>query len=145
MTDYNTLDFSPLLEISADEVVTHSLVRDVPLSDGRVLALVTLDNGRDHTRPNTLGAISLLEFAATMDELQARAGRGEIHGVAVTGKPFILAAVPISARLPRFRPVQWASFSPSWGTMLSANRPSWAYRRSFSSTALRSVEGSKSG
>ncbi|WP_051973417.1 3-hydroxyacyl-CoA dehydrogenase NAD-binding domain-containing protein [Cryobacterium sp. MLB-32] len=92
MTDYNTLDFSPLLEISADEVVTHSLVRDVPLTSGGVLALVTLDNGRDHTRPNTLGAISLLEFAATMDELTARAGRGEIQGVAVTGKPFILAA-----------------------------------------------------
>ncbi|KGJ73518.1 3-hydroxyacyl-CoA dehydrogenase [Cryobacterium roopkundense] len=92
MTNYNTLDFSPLLDISADEVVTHSLVRDVPLSGGRVLALVTLDNGRDHTRPNTLGAISLLEFATTMDALKARAERGEIHGVAVTGKPFILAA-----------------------------------------------------
>jgi len=92
MTDYSTLDFSPLLDISADEVVTHSLVRDVPLPSGGVLALVTLDNGRDHTRPNTLGAISLLEFATTMDELKARAGRGEIQGVAVTGKPFILAA-----------------------------------------------------
>jgi len=89
---YDTLDFTPLLELSHDEVVTHSLVRDVPLSQGRVLALVTLDNGRDHTRPNTLGAASLLEFAATMDALKARADRGEIHGVAVTGKPFILAA-----------------------------------------------------
>ncbi|TDW31392.1 3-hydroxyacyl-CoA dehydrogenase NAD-binding domain-containing protein [Cryobacterium psychrophilum] len=89
---YDSLDFSPLLELSADEVVTHSLVRDVKISHGRVLALVTLDNGRDHTRPNTLGAASLLEFAATMDALKARADRGEIHGVAVTGKPFILAA-----------------------------------------------------
>jgi len=89
---YDTLDFSPLLQLADDEVVTHSLVRDVDLSQGRVLALVTLDNGRDHTRPNTLGAASLLEFAATMDALRARADRGEIHGVAVTGKPFILAA-----------------------------------------------------
>lgn len=92
MTDYSALDFSPLLALSADEVVTHCFVRDVPLSGNRTLALVTLDNGRDHTRPNTLGAVTLLEFAATLDELTARAGRGEIHGVAITGKPFILAA-----------------------------------------------------
>lgn len=90
--DYNSLDFSSLVAISDDEVVTHSLVRDVPLDSGRTLALVTLDNGRDHTRPNTLGPVTLLEFAATMDELAIRAERGEIHGVAVTGKPFILAA-----------------------------------------------------
>jgi 3-hydroxyacyl-CoA dehydrogenase/enoyl-CoA hydratase/carnithine racemase len=92
MTDYSTIDFSPLLELSEDEVVTHSFVRDVPLSRGRTLALVTLDNGRDHTRPNTLGAATLIEFAETMDALKERAARGEIHGVAVTGKPYILAA-----------------------------------------------------
>ncbi|TFD94034.1 3-hydroxyacyl-CoA dehydrogenase [Cryobacterium lactosi] len=90
--DYATLDFSPLVVVSGDEVVTHSFVRDVPLSGGRTLALLTLDNGRDHTRPNTLGPVTLLEFSGVMDELTARAGRGEIHGVAVTGKPFILAA-----------------------------------------------------
>jgi 3-hydroxyacyl-CoA dehydrogenase/enoyl-CoA hydratase/carnithine racemase len=92
MTDYSTIDFSPLLALSEDEVVTHSFVRDVPLSGGRTLALVTLDNGRDHTRPNTLGAATLIEFAETMDALKERAARGEIHGVAVTGKPYILAA-----------------------------------------------------
>jgi 3-hydroxyacyl-CoA dehydrogenase/enoyl-CoA hydratase/carnithine racemase len=92
MTDYSTIDFSSLVALSDDEVVTHSYVRDVPLSGGRTLALVTLDNGRDHTRPNTLGPVTLLEFAQTMDELKERASRGEIHGVAVTGKPFILAA-----------------------------------------------------
>ena len=92
MTDYSTIDFSPLVALSDDEVVTHSYVRDVPLSGGRTLALVTLDNGRDHTRPNTLGPVTLLEFAAAMDALKERASRGEIHGVAVTGKPYILAA-----------------------------------------------------
>ncbi|MGO4691056.1 3-hydroxyacyl-CoA dehydrogenase NAD-binding domain-containing protein [Glaciibacter sp. 2TAF33] len=92
MTDYSTIDFSELVAHSGDEVVTHSFVRDVPLSGGRTLALVTLDNGRDHTRPNTLGPVTLLEFAATLDTLKERAARGEIHGVAVTGKPFILAA-----------------------------------------------------
>jgi 3-hydroxyacyl-CoA dehydrogenase/enoyl-CoA hydratase/carnithine racemase len=91
-TDYTAVDFSPLVDLFADEVVTHSLVRDVPLTDGRILALLTLDNGRDHTRPNTLGPLTLLEFSAALDDLAARALRGEIHGVAVIGKPFILAA-----------------------------------------------------
>ena len=39
-----------------DEVVTHALVHDVDLPGGAGrLALVTLDNGRDHTRPSTFG------------------------------------------------------------------------------------------
>ncbi len=92
MTDYTTIDFDALTAFSDDEVVTHSYVRDVPLSGGKTLALVTLDNGRDHTRPNTLGPVSLLEYAKTLDELTARASAGEIHAVAITGKPFILAA-----------------------------------------------------
>lgn len=85
-------NFDDLLALSADEVVTHSFVRDVPLSDGKTLALVTLDNGRDHTRPNTLGPLTLQEYAETLAGLKERAGKGEIHGVAVTGKPYILAA-----------------------------------------------------
>ncbi len=89
---YAGVDFSDLEALSEDEVVTRSFVRDVPLPSGGLLALVTLDNGRDHTRPNTFGPKGLLEFAATMDALKERAGRGEIRAVAVTGKPFILAA-----------------------------------------------------
>ncbi|MDQ0575586.1 3-hydroxyacyl-CoA dehydrogenase NAD-binding domain-containing protein [Agromyces albus] len=92
MTDYTTIDFDSLAALSDDEVVTRSFVRDIPLSGGKTLALVTLDNGRDHTRPNTLGPVSLLEYAKTLDALKARASAGEIHAVAVTGKPFILAA-----------------------------------------------------
>jgi 3-hydroxyacyl-CoA dehydrogenase/enoyl-CoA hydratase/carnithine racemase len=90
--DFTASDFDELLALSDDEVVTHSYVRDIPLSEGRTLALVTLDNGRDHTRPNTLGPVTLLELAKTLDEQKARAAAGEIHGLAVTGKPFILAA-----------------------------------------------------
>ncbi|WP_139416979.1 3-hydroxyacyl-CoA dehydrogenase NAD-binding domain-containing protein [Agromyces laixinhei] len=93
MTDYTKIDFDSLVALAGDdEVVTHSYVRDVPLSAGKTLALLTLDNGRDHTRPNTLGAATLLEYAKTLDELKARAAAGEIDAVAVTGKPFILAA-----------------------------------------------------
>ena len=54
--------FEDLVDLTEGEVVTHSYVRDVPLPSGRVLALVTLDNDRDHTRPNTFGPASLFEL-----------------------------------------------------------------------------------
>jgi 3-hydroxyacyl-CoA dehydrogenase/enoyl-CoA hydratase/carnithine racemase len=92
VTDYTTIDFSDLEALSADEVVTHAYVRDVRLRSGRVLALITLDNGRDHTRPNTLGPATLLELSRVFDELTVRASAGEIAAVGLTGKPFILAA-----------------------------------------------------
>lgn len=81
-----------LTELSADEVVTHSYVRDVPLPSGGLLALITLDNGRDHTRPSTLGPATLHEFGATLDAVRSRASSGEIAAIAVTGKPYFLAA-----------------------------------------------------
>ena len=83
--------FAPLLE-DQDEVVTHSYVSDVRLPSGKVIALITLDNGKDHNRPNTLGPHTLLEFAGKLDELKERAKNKEIHAVAVTGKPYYLAA-----------------------------------------------------
>ena len=89
---YAGIDFGRLLALDPDEVVTHSHVRDVTLPSGRRLALITLDNGRDHTRPNTLGPATLLELSDTLDGLAERAAHGEIDAVAVTGKPFILAA-----------------------------------------------------
>ena len=92
MTDYSTIDFSPLLAHAQDEVVTHSFVRDVTLPDGAVIALITLDNGRDHTRPNTLGPVTLLELGTVLDAQRERAAAKEISAVAITGKPFILAA-----------------------------------------------------
>jgi len=92
VTDYETIDFRDLRELSDDEIVTHSFVRDIPLSKGRTLALITLDNGRDHARPNTLGPVTIMELDRVLDELRARAAQGEIAGVAITGKPHILAA-----------------------------------------------------
>jgi len=89
---YESIDFSPLLELAADEVVTHSPSRDVRLPSGKVLALITLDNGRDHTRPNTLGPKTLMELGKRLDDLAARAAKGEIHAVGITGKQYILAA-----------------------------------------------------
>lgn len=83
--------YAPLLEAD-DEVVTHSYVSDVKMPSGRTIALITLDNGKDHTRPNTLGPHTLLQFAEKLDALKERAKKNEIHGVAVTGKPYYLAA-----------------------------------------------------
>ncbi len=92
MTRYDQIDFSALENLVPDEVVTRSLVRDVRLPSGKVLALVTLDNGRDHTRPNTFGPKTILELIRTLDALAQRAKSGEIQAVGVTGKQYILAA-----------------------------------------------------
>ncbi|MBW4042893.1 MAG: 3-hydroxyacyl-CoA dehydrogenase [Acidobacteria bacterium] len=85
-------DTAELVALSTDEVVTEASAKDVRLPGGGVLALVTIDNGRDHTRPSTFGPRSLLALEAVLLAQKERASRGEIAGVAVTGKPFILAA-----------------------------------------------------
>jgi len=80
------------------EVVTRAITRDVDLGSisghggAGVLALITLDNGHDHTKPNTFGPQGLLSLNAALDAAEARAAAGEIAAVGVTGKPFILAA-----------------------------------------------------
>ena len=72
-----------------DEVVTRALVRDVELPGGAgTLALITLDNGHDYTKPNTFGPAGLFELNAALD---AVAARGDIAAVGITGKPFIFA------------------------------------------------------
>jgi len=74
------------------EVVTRSIVQDVILPGGAgTLALVTLDNGFDHTKPNTFGPATLVQLQAVVDGLRARAEAGEIAAVGITGKPFIFA------------------------------------------------------
>ena len=83
--------FAPLF-VDDTEVITHSLVQDVRLKSGKTLALITLDNFKDHTRPTTLGPLSLKELDERLDELEQRAKNGEIHGIAITGKPYFLAA-----------------------------------------------------
>ncbi|MBN7792527.1 3-hydroxyacyl-CoA dehydrogenase NAD-binding domain-containing protein [Microbacterium esteraromaticum] len=80
------------MALTEGEVITHSPVRDIRLPSGKVLALITLDNGRDHTRPNTLGPATLTELGETLDALKARAASGEIQAVGITGKQYILAA-----------------------------------------------------
>ena len=74
-----------------DEVVTKSVVRTVDLQAFGFkgsLALITLDNGEDHNRPNTFGPASLASLDAAITEAIAQ----KPSAIAVTGKPFIFAA-----------------------------------------------------
>ena len=68
-----------------DEIVTQALVRylDIPGLPGE-FALITLDNGRDHTRPSTLGPAALSSLAAALDEIEAHVPR--VTAIGVTGK-----------------------------------------------------------
>lgn len=76
-------------ELFKDEVVTRALSRDVELPRGAGTAvLITLDNGHDHTKPNTFGPAGLLSLDAAIEAARART---DIVAVAVTGKPFIFA------------------------------------------------------
>jgi len=84
-----TIETPPALP---DEVVTRALVRDVALPGGGTMALITLDNGRDHTRPTTFGPAGLANLDAALDAVTARAAAGEIVAVGLTGKPFFLSA-----------------------------------------------------
>ena len=79
-------------ELFPDEVVTSAHVRhlDLPLGAGR-LALITLDNGFDHTKPTTFGPGSLARLSEALDQVEAEAEAGSIAAVGVTGKPFIFA------------------------------------------------------
>ena len=74
-----------------EEVVTHAFVRDIDLSafGGKgSLALITLDNGLDHNRPNTFGAQSLKALDLAITDATSR----NPAAIAITGKPFIFAA-----------------------------------------------------
>jgi 3-hydroxyacyl-CoA dehydrogenase/enoyl-CoA hydratase/carnithine racemase len=74
------------------EVVTHTPVQDIVLPGGAgTLALITLDNGFDHTKPNTFGPQTIAGLEATVETLRERAEAGEIHAVGITGKPFVFA------------------------------------------------------
>lgn len=84
--------FAPLAALVPDEVVTHSLVSDVALPGGKTLALITLDNGLDHSKPTTLGPRTLIELGRTLADQKERVAAGAIHALAVTGKPYFLVA-----------------------------------------------------
>ncbi|RZU32294.1 3-hydroxyacyl-CoA dehydrogenase NAD-binding domain-containing protein [Blastococcus saxobsidens] len=73
-----------------NEVVTSAKVRflSYPGLAGEI-ALVTLDNGHDHTRPSTFGPGGLASLDAALDEIAAHSPAPA--AIAVTGKPFVFA------------------------------------------------------
>jgi 3-hydroxyacyl-CoA dehydrogenase/enoyl-CoA hydratase/carnithine racemase len=80
-----------LPEGAPEEVVTNALVRDVDLTAFGFtgsLALITLDNGLDHTRPNTFGPQSLKALDAAITDAIGRSPAA----IGIIGKPFIFAA-----------------------------------------------------
>ena len=80
-----------LPEGAPQEVVTKALVREIDLAafgSSGVMALITLDNGLDHNRPNTFGPTSLQALDAALSDAIAR----KPVAIAITGKPFIFAA-----------------------------------------------------
>jgi len=90
------LDESVITSLFPEEVVTRALVRDVELPDGAgTMALITLDNGFDHTRPSTFGPAGLISLRDALDTVAGRttpeAGEQRVVAVGVTGKPFIFA------------------------------------------------------
>jgi 3-hydroxyacyl-CoA dehydrogenase/enoyl-CoA hydratase/carnithine racemase len=71
-----------------DEVVTRATTRIVPVPGlAKPVALITIDNGLDHTRPSTFGPQSLVSLNAALDAAIA----AEPAAIAVTGKPFVFA------------------------------------------------------
>lgn len=55
---------------------------------GRI-ALLTMDNGEDHTRPTTFGASALRSLHKALDQVEAD---DQLVGLLLTGKPFIFSA-----------------------------------------------------
>jgi len=71
-----------------DEVVTVATTRLIAVPGlAKPVALITLDNGLDHTRPSTFGPQGLVSLNSALDAAFA----AEPAAIAVTGKPFIFA------------------------------------------------------
>ncbi|GLY21342.1 3-hydroxyacyl-CoA dehydrogenase NAD-binding domain-containing protein [Micromonospora sp. NBRC 101691] len=83
---------------AANEVVTKALLRQVNVPGlDRPAALITLDNGFDHTKPNTLGPGGL----TSLDEAITEALAGNPAFVAVTGKPYVFCVGADLVSLPQ--------------------------------------------
>ncbi len=63
------------------------------------LALVTMDNGADHTKPTVLGRSAIESGRRALDELEG----GDWVALVVTGKPFVFAAGADIEEFPRVR------------------------------------------
>lgn len=91
MSNY-PVDPQVLADGNPDERVTTFTARDVQLPGGvGTMALITMDNGFDHTKPTTFGPGGILNALATFTEVKKRADAKEIVAVGLTGKPHVFA------------------------------------------------------
>lgn len=72
----------------ADEITTHFNLTHVTSPRAGRLAVLTMDNGHDHTKPTTFGEAALTSLDAALDAIE---GDVDVRGVLLTGKPFIFA------------------------------------------------------
>ena len=77
---------------------TEFKLRPIETRVGRV-ALVTIDNGQDHTKPTVFGPGALASGERVVGELEA----GDWRALVVTGKPFVFAAGADIEQFPRVR------------------------------------------
>ncbi len=75
---------------------------------GRI-ALLTMDNGEDHTKPTTFGEEALASLNEALDEVEAD---DELVGLLLTGKPFIFA---VGADLTAFEGIDSAEVAEEAG------------------------------
>ena len=102
-----------------DEVVTNALVRylDVPGVAGEI-ALITLDNGLDHTQPSSSARPAWRRIDAALDAIEAHTPT--VAAIAVTGKPFIFAVGADISGMAFVRERAQALRSPGSATRCSA-------------------------
>jgi 3-hydroxyacyl-CoA dehydrogenase/enoyl-CoA hydratase/carnithine racemase len=77
---------------------TQFKLQAVERAEGRV-ALVTIDNGEDHTKPTVFGRSAFESGMRVLDELEA----GDYVAMVLTGKPFVFAAGADLSEFPRIR------------------------------------------
>lgn len=71
------------------ELITSAKVTYLDSAEAGRLAILTLDNGADHRKPNTFGERGLACLRAAVEEVGALS---DVKGVLLTGKPFVFAA-----------------------------------------------------
>jgi 3-hydroxyacyl-CoA dehydrogenase/enoyl-CoA hydratase/carnithine racemase len=71
----------------ADDLTTRFKVRYYDSPRAGRLAVVTMDNGADHTKPTSFGQKALESLDAALDEVE----RQDVKGLLLTGKPFVFA------------------------------------------------------
>jgi 3-hydroxyacyl-CoA dehydrogenase/enoyl-CoA hydratase/carnithine racemase len=80
------------------------------------LAIVTIDNGEDWTKPSVFGRPAMLSLAETLDELE----RGGFAAMVLTGKPFVFAVGADVTEFPKLRDPELAAAGSRAGHELFA-------------------------